>query len=123
MSKISCMVGKTFTHVEGCIGSDDLIFTDTDGKKYKFYHTQNCCESVYIEDIVGDLNDLIGTPMLLCEDVSSDELTPQEIEMERNGDSVQWTFYKLATIKGYVDIRWFGESNGYYSTNVDFEVY
>ncbi|QDH49822.1 hypothetical protein BEYONPHE_135 [Bacillus phage Beyonphe] len=117
------LVGKTFTRVDKK-GSSELVFYDTDGEIYVMYHEQDCCESVYIEDIDGDLEDLLHNPILMAEEVTSHD-NPDKDEEEDEDDnwdygSQTWTFYKIATIKGTVTLRWLGESNGYYSESVDF---
>ena len=103
---------------------DELHFHLTDSHYVRMYHSQDCCESVSIEDIVGDLDDLVGTPLLLVEEVSNYE--PQEEPKEEGDgyydDSETWTYYRFRTIKGSVDIRWYGTSNGYYSESVDIEI-
>jgi hypothetical protein len=112
------MIGKVFTSVTGVAGGYEMIFSngvDT----FRFYHEQNCCESVSIEDVTGDISDLIGSEILMAEEVSG--CTPDDY-VESNYEACEWTFYKFATIKGYVDVRWFGTSNGYYSTSVSLEV-
>lgn len=94
-----------------------ITFHVDDGRTFRLYHSQDCCESVYIESVVGDLKDLIGSPILVAEESSNDA----EPKLNEYDESFTWTFYKLATIKGYVDIRWYGTSNGYYSESVDFD--
>ncbi len=114
--------GKVLAKIEGAKGEDELIFTTVDGEKYKLYHCQDCCESVDIEDICGDFEDLIGEPLLEAEEVSNSDVNPPDASPKTTEyqDSFTWTFYKLRTIKGGVTIRWYGESNGYYSESVDF---
>jgi hypothetical protein len=117
MANLSDLLGKTLTHIFGGVDDDTLVFRTSDGKTYQMYHRQDCCESVSVESIVGDLEDLIGEPLLRAEEECNADPGPDAIQVECDN----WTFYKLATRKGYVDIRWFGTSNGYYSTSVDFE--
>jgi|SRR6185312_3179782 len=117
--KFSDLKGKTLTRCQQ-IGDDRLEFDCADGSKYALYHSQDCFETVHINDICGNLADLIGVPILLAEEAESDQ-KPDGVMVEGYEDeSNTWTFYKLATIKGSVDVRWHGASNGYYSESVDF---
>lgn len=102
------MIGETLVSVEV---SEDYVVMRTNDEDY-FYgmqHYQECCESVWLEDVNGDVDDLVGTPILLAEKVT------QEVE-DKDGT---WTFIKLGTIKGTVTFRWCGVSNGYYSEDAD----
>lgn len=119
MENFKDLVGKVLLEVKGDLNDDRLVFTLENGDKYMLWHDQDCSESVTINDIVGELHDLVGSPILMAEEVTSTE-NPLDVSME-NQDSFTWTFYKLATIKGYVTIRWYGESNGYYSESVFFD--
>lgn len=118
------------TH-HGHYDHDILEFSIKNGGRIVFGHNQDCCERVKIEEIHGDLDDLIGEPILQAEEVSFrptenesiDNLRPNkdewgEIDKEYY-DSATWTFYKFSTIKGSITVRWLGESTGYYSESVD----
>lgn len=112
------LLGKTLTEVTGAVGGDEIVFTETGGKRFKLYHDQDCCESVNVEDICGDLADLIDAPIVEAEEISNSE--PCFEARAKPSDSFTWTFYKIRTAKGAVTIRWLGESNGYYSESARF---
>lgn len=114
---VSVLMHRTITNLQQN-GYDELLFTMDNGDRYIMYHSQDCCEYVRIEDIDGDLNDLVGSPILQAEEVTGE--TQDAWEEDERQDSYTWTFYKFATIKGSVTLRWLGESNGYYSESVDF---
>lgn len=118
---MSITVGK----VDGLLGhkvinykidEESMMLEREDGLIIMFYHMQDCCECVTIDDVDGNLNDLLGT-YIEAEEVTreggNDDLCESEL----------WTFYKFGTDKGYVSIRWLGISNGYYSESVDIRYY
>ena len=114
VTKFEHLIGKTFSEIKK-VGNptNELNFTTSDGERFWMGHHQECCEFVYLEDICGNLDDLIGSPLLMAEVVSQGG--------RKDNESGTWTFYKFATLKGYVTLRWFGTSNGYYSEEVSFK--
>lgn len=117
------LMGLVFRKVEIVKGTDTVIFEVSDDLQFQLYHEQECCESVWIADVYGDVEDLENTPVLLAEEVDGnlpplddkDDLINPATGNYSDNDSYTWTFYKLRTIKGYLELRFYGESNGYYS--------
>ncbi len=110
------LIGKTIINIEGGKGDGELLIFTKCEKQYKMFHDQDCCEDVCIEDICGDMEDLIGSPIISArENTNSDR--PKKDDYD---ESFTWTFYDFSTSKGSVTIRWYGTSNGYYSEDVDF---
>ena len=114
--KIEDMIGKVFTSVKN-VDNTELVFENST-ERFVFFHRQDCCEEVRIEDIVGDLSDLEGVELLKAEETHNLFDMIKSIDKELNEEGT-CTYYKFATRKGYVDVRWLGESNGYYSESVD----
>lgn len=113
----SALKGKTLTEV---IATDDQITFVAGDERYVMEHYQDCCESVSIEDICGDVNDLIGSEIVDAYDASNEGEAVPVGWTDDGYESYTWTFYRISTAKGAVTIRWFGSSNGYYSEGVDF---
>lgn len=115
---VNILVGKTLSAVNVGKDKEYMEFVTVDGEKYYSYHYPDCCESVEIVDIIGDLSDLIGQPLIVSEERNNKGYDKQ-IDREYDEEYL-WTFYEFATIKGSVTVRWLGQSNGYYSVSVSF---
>lgn len=110
------LLGKTVTKILD--SPDEIYFYCDDGTEYRQVYYPDCCATCSVEEIHGDLEDLVNYTILLAEQVTSHD-NPEGV-VKKYQDSFTWTFYKLSTIKGSVTIRWYGESNGYYSEEATF---
>jgi len=117
MADIQELIGITLTSVDGLAKESRLIVFNSDGKSWVMNHEQDCCESVFVADVIGDVNDIVGTPIIQAYIQDSKGLE----KLDADDESFTWTFYRIATIKGTVTIRWYGTSNGYYSEEVSFQ--
>ena len=114
-TEVGAIVGATLRNVYINSERDEIIFVESGtNRRWVMKHIQACCESVIVEEIIGELSDLENSPILVAEERSNQSITEY--------GSKTWTFYEFRTIKGSVTIRWLGESNGYYSESVSFYV-
>ena len=67
------MFSVDFSELKGQIfdkvykGNDCICFEQKGKTKYTIMHMQDCCESVYLEDVCGDLSDLENTEITYSE--------------------------------------------------------
>lgn len=110
---IEKLIGATVVAVEGGVKGDDYleVFFDN-GWAYRQIHYLNCCERVEVEDINPSLETIVGG-------VLHSIVREDETKLEGNNE---WTFYKIHTSKGSVDIRWVGDTDSHYSTSITEEV-
>ncbi|VVB50924.1 Uncharacterised protein [uncultured archaeon] len=114
------LIGKTLTAV--IYDEDRVIFQVSENEAYVLYHDQDCCEMVRLEDVNGEWDDLIGSPIVRAEENSKKDVDSfKEPPKNEDAEEEEWTFYRIGTKKGTVVLRWYGTSNGYYSTAVNFE--
>lgn len=110
------LIGKVLTKVER--STEEAVFETQCGERFHMWHSQDCCESVALEKVDGELTDIIGSPITAArEEFASEPPLPREYPPE----SATYTNYTLETKAGRVVFKWAGESNGYYSESVYFE--
>lgn len=95
-----------------------LLRLSTHDGYFDFIHWQDCCECVWLEDGLEDLQSMIGQKVLNAYETSQHQ---DQDEDEDRYDSATWTFYNISTMYKEASLRFIGESNGYYSESVDID--
>lgn len=108
---LDLLIGQTLIDVER-IGNGGLKFLLPDGTLYRLYH--DCCDTVLFEDVVGEISNLVGTPLLVAEKITS-------VDREHSS-TLTLTFYNFATAKGRVTVHWGIRSSGDDSDEEDWVV-
>jgi len=104
---------KSITGLEP--NSKEVRITFEDGSGIKQYHINDCCE-------VAEVSQVDATPSKFIGAIAHDFVTKTSGGETSEGHET-WTFYTLKTSKGYLDWRWYGESNGYYSEEIESEFF
>ncbi len=103
--------GKTIASVQH--NDDEVVFTTTEDERYHLWHSQDCCESVQLDRISGDLSGIIGKPIVFADE--------QPGHGEPAGyESVTFSDFVVETETHSVTFHFIGSSNGYYNESVYF---
>ncbi len=96
------MVGKVFTEVS--IWEYTLLLENKQDRcSFRFYHQESWSEQVYAEVDIGNLSDLVNSPIL-----SVKEKYDGGEHDDDNGTNRNWISYEFETTKGIVIVYWEG---------------
>jgi hypothetical protein len=113
-SNFIILIGETITEILGALaGSDEITIKTASGRTFRLYHEQDCCESVDVRTVTGDLTHIIGSVVTAATETINRDTVGYS-------DSATETTFVLTTEKGSLTIFWVGESNGYYGEEVSF---
>lgn len=111
MVRIEDLKGRVLVGIEDP-GDGGLIFAMGGGERFTLLRGD-----LGVQDIVGDLDNLIGHEILLVEEIIHDggvREFPERLRQSGWSDVdyswliAKWIFHKLATVRGHVVICWFG---------------
>ena len=88
------LIGKTLVSITERVSrrvDDEIVFVATTGEKWRMWYQPDCCATAWIEDINGDLKDLVNSPIVMAEAVF-DVKTPPVDKCVRatRGPSTSW---------------------------------
>ena len=116
---LQLMIGREVVSVSGLEeSSENVDFFFSDGSSASFYHDYSCCENVYLYDFELTAKNIDKLKGAIINDARADSSDASDGD-ECSDDSGTWTFYNINTSKGCINMRWLGESNGYYGEDVD----
>jgi hypothetical protein len=133
MTDISDLEGLTLTAFSIKAGQKTVLL-QTEQRAFLLVRRLSDPASIFVESICGNIEDILNTPILTAEKITSRGIKPAHADDVTDlvlsrihgdepepylADSHTWTFYTLGTEKGVVTIRWLGQSNGFYSEEVE----
>lgn len=109
------LLGQIIERIEGAeTGQEYVVFDLADGRRFQMYHLQDCCETVAVHS-TDNLAAVIGKPIVSALHIEGD---PKGFAY--HGESHTFTTFRISTAEDTAEIRWLGESNGYYGEYVSF---
>ena len=114
--RINPLIGKTLTAIYLSDDNESLKFEFTEGEPLVVGTEGDCCSYTWIENIENP-EAVIGSPVLVAEDISMPEATEPSTKIEYH-DSIAFYGFKISTLKGTCTIDYRNNSNGYYGGNL-----
>lgn len=116
---LSPLLGVTMVSHEWDRFKSILTLVANDGRHFSLGGFSTDGGSAFLEDQNGNLDDLLNSPILFAEEKTTK--VPNS-ELKDTGCEDYYFFYEIATIKGSVQMRFYGAEGAYYTASVWFYV-